>query len=101
MKKQTEIVIEIERIQLIRKRAKSWRMFCPSCAAQVNFIRLVEIAKLFNRPLADFYPLIQTGGKHYATDQAGEIFICLELLSAFVNGTNDRRQIKMIEGEKL
>ena len=49
-KKQREIVIEFERIQLIRKRARSKLAHCSGCGGTADLIELATAAGLFEVP---------------------------------------------------
>ena len=44
---QREIVVEIERVQLIRKRTKTKLLFCARCRKETDFISVSEAAALF------------------------------------------------------
>ena len=75
-----EIVIEIERIQLVRKRAKTNLHYCEKCEAGSDFIGLDDAARLFEVGRTQLFDFIQRNGSHYIDDTSGDKPICLASL---------------------
>lgn len=77
-----EIVIEYERVQIIRKRAKTHLVYCEQCLTDADFISLTEAATLFNTAGEKLFEFIKRTGSHYQTETGNGIFICLNSLLA-------------------
>ena len=77
-KKQREIIVEFERIQLIRKRAKTNLARCERCGIDTDQVSLNETAELFEIPLNDLGKFIRQNDCHYNAN--GEV--CLTSLLA-------------------
>ncbi|HEY0429829.1 MAG TPA: hypothetical protein VGC76_18750 [Pyrinomonadaceae bacterium] len=75
IQRQREIVIEFERVRLVRKRAKTSLLFCRACASEVDFIALGEAAALFGVSAAQLFQFVKTNSGHY--ESGGEIYLCL------------------------
>lgn len=52
-----EIVVELERTEVIRKRARTTVSFCEDCWRETDFIAAAEAAWLFGLDEADFFQL--------------------------------------------
>lgn len=96
MQKQREIVIEFERVQLIRKRAKTHLLNCRMCRRETDFIPLIEAAKLFGTETEQLFQFIKANGCHFEIEAGGEIFICLVSLLAQMKAKTNISQIKLI-----
>ncbi|HMS43754.1 MAG TPA: hypothetical protein PKE69_26225 [Pyrinomonadaceae bacterium] len=96
IQKQREIVIEFERVQLIRKRAKTQMINCRTCRRETDFILLIEAAKLFSTHTEQLFQFIKAHGCHFEIDASGEIFICLVSLLTQMKGKTNISRIKMI-----
>jgi len=90
-KLQREVVIEIERIQVIRKRAKTRLMHCDKCRETVDFVPLDEAAELFEIASADLIGFIDRNDCHWQTANTETIHLC-------VNSLLDR--MKQFEGRR-
>ncbi len=77
-----EIIIEFERIQIIRKRAETSLQFCAECRRDADFISFVEAATLFNTDPELLFRFIKDTDSHYQTETGREIFVCLNSLLA-------------------
>lgn len=96
MQKHREIVIEFERVQLIRKRAKTHLIDCRECRREVDFVTLREAATLFGTSVEQLFEFIKINNCHYEIDAGGEIFICLVSLLAQMKAKTNISQIKLI-----
>lgn len=86
-----EIVIEVERIQLVRKRARTHLHTCDRCEAVSDFVGLSDAARLFEIERDRLFDFIQKNGCHFIDAQHGEIQICLTSLlerMRTINGGN-------------
>lgn len=92
IQKLREIVIEFERVQVVRKRARTHLFFCDACRAEADFVALREASSLFNTDVEILFQFIKTNASHYETSAGGEIFVCLpSLLSRMKAKTNQYR----------
>lgn len=96
IQKKREIVIEFERVQLVRKKARTHIIFCRNCGREVDFIAIREAAALFMTPAETLLKFIRVSNSHFETAADGEIYICLvSFLTAMKSKTNLSR-IKLI-----
>jgi len=79
-KKTREIVIEIERIQLIRKRAKTTLQLCTECETPSDFVGLSEAVRLFEIEKNDLMNFIERNDCHFMEDGFEDKQICLTAL---------------------
>ncbi len=101
MQKQREIVIEFERVQIIRKRAKTHLIACRECRNEVDFLSLREAAKLFGTETEQLFQFIKINKCHFEIEAGGEIFVCLVSLLTRMKANTNISQIKLIgEGKK-
>ena len=75
-----EVVIEIERIQLVRKRAKTKLHYCEKCGGESDFVGLDDAARLFEVGQAHLFNFIQRNGSHFIDGISGDKQICLASL---------------------
>lgn len=92
-----EIVIEIERVQFIRKKTRTHLTFCNNCQKEGDFISLREAASLFSTDMANLFQFIKTNNSHYQPNTGGEIYICLISLLACIREKTSPFRMKMIE----
>jgi len=92
IQKLREIVIEFERVQIVRKRARTHLLFCSACRAEADFVALPEASSLFNTETEILLRFIKTHTSHYELAAEGEIYVCLpSLLSQMKAKTNHYR----------
>lgn len=96
MQKQREIVIEFERVQLIRRKTKTHLINCRMCRNETDFITLREAASLFGTSIEQIFQFVKATNSHYEIDAGGEIFICLVSLLAQMRTKTKISQIKLI-----
>lgn len=75
-----EIVIEVERIQLVRKRARTNLHHCDKCKAVSDFVGLSDAARLFEIERDRLFAFIKENGCHYMGDVSYQQQICLTSL---------------------
>ncbi len=90
--RQREIVVEFERIQLIRKRAKTRLSFCDHCGRNSDQVGLVAAAELFDIPAADLESFVNANNVHFDADSQ----ICLTSLLGAMNDKKDLGGIRLI-----
>jgi hypothetical protein len=89
IQKQRELIIEFERVQLVRKKAKTHLIFCRNCGREVDFVSLREASSLFATPAENLLRFIKINRSHFESGADGEIYICLiSFLAAMKKNTN-------------
>ena len=96
IQKQREIVIEFERTQLVRKKARTQLLNCRACSRETDFISLREAAALFATSVEQLFQFIKTSRSHFEIDASGEIYICLVSFLAAMKAKTNLSRIKMI-----
>lgn len=97
LSRQREIIIEFERVQIVRKRAKTHLRSCLGCQTNADFVLLHEAASLFNSTANLLFQFIKDTESHYQTDLGGGIFICLNSLLANMRNQSNGSKLKLIE----
>ena len=87
MRKERELVIEVERVQRIQKRAKTKIRHCGFCRAETDFVSLRDAAELFERKHDELLLFLRKSNCHYREEENGQIEICL---SMFLKAIDDR-----------
>ncbi len=83
--RQREIVIEFEKVQLIRKRAKTELRHCGGCNAVSDSVSHVEAAELFETPPDTLFEFIRHNNCHYEVGHNGKISLCVTSLLAVMH----------------
>ena len=84
--KKREIIIEFERVQVIRRKALTHLIFCRGCGADADVVALHEAAELFSTAAENLLLFIRSNDIHFETDSSGQIMICLvSMLTAMKN----------------
>jgi hypothetical protein len=80
---QREVVLEIEHVKVVRKRAKTNLAFCRECNKATDFIMIARAAKLFSTSPSELIEFAQSVGCHFRVDNGQNISLCLtDLLKA-------------------
>lgn len=90
--RQREIVVEFERIQLIRKRAKTTLSNCTYCGHKSDLVGIDAAAELFDITTAELKAFADTNKVHFAADSQ----ICLTSLLMVMNDRKNLGEIRMI-----
>jgi len=92
-KRQREIVIEFERIQMIRKRAKTILKYCEGCRAESDLVSHVEAAELFEITPGELIRFIEQNKCHYQVSYNGKTYLCVISLLEHLHRQNNFRQL--------
>ena len=92
VERQREIVIEFEKVQLIRKRAKTTLAFCNGCGGEADFVELKAAAELFDTADGDLAAFVAANAVHMETDAD----ICIPSLLAVMHERTNGREVKLI-----
>ncbi len=95
-KRQREIVIEFERVQLIRKRAHTTILTCSKCNSHVDYVSASLAAELFDIELGEFLGFVKRFAVHHEPRPTGTA-ICVPSLLAAMQQRHGRGP-KLIEG---
>ena len=94
--KKRSFVIELERIQVVRRCCKASLIYCAECKAETDFISLKQAESLFEIDSAQILKFINVNFSHYKTDKYEEIFICLPSFIACINVRTNNPAIKLL-----
>lgn len=97
IQKKREIVIEFERVQIVRKKAQTHVIFCRNCGREVDFVCLREAAVLFTTQTENLLQFVRTSRSHFETGMDGEIYICLVSFLAAMKKKTDLSSIKLLK----
>ena len=97
IEKQREIVIEFERVQIVRKKARTNLHYCPACRREADFVSLCQAASLFSVDAADLFGFVKRHRSHFQPDDAGVIFVCLISLLAAIREHKNCAGVKMLD----
>jgi hypothetical protein len=97
VQKQRELIIEFERVQLVRKKAKTHLLFCRHCGREVDFVSLREASSLFTTPPENLLQFIKINHSHFETDVDGEIYVCLISFLTCLKTKTNFPQIKLLK----
>lgn len=98
VKRQREIVVEFEKVQLIRNRAKTMLMHCDSCEAVSDAVSHIEAAKLFETSPDSIDHFIQQNNCHYQVNYEGKKWLCVTSLLDQMKQQNNIR-LALAKGE--
>ena len=87
-----EVIVEIEHVTLLRKRAGTALEWCGSCHRSTDFIALVKASDLFGITPSELLAFARQHHCHFIVEDEGEIHLCLvDLLSAMSRKTGKDR----------
>jgi hypothetical protein len=98
IQKKREIVIEFERVRLVRKKARTHLIFCRGCGRAVDFLSLHEAVALFGTPPENLLQFVRLNNAHFETGAEGEIFLCLVSLLAAMKARTNLSRVKLLGG---
>lgn len=80
MKKEREIVIEVERVRTVFCRVHSRQEWCAECQREVDFLTVVEAAALSETSVQKIFACAEIGALHTANDSDSKLLVCLNSL---------------------
>ena len=91
-KQQREIVIEFEKVQTIRRRARTTLTMCVGCGEIADQVSLAEAAELFETARDSLFSFITQHGCHFENRGDSDIYLCVtSLLERLKNQSELRR----------
>lgn len=98
--KKRNFVVEIERLQIVRKTSESCLLICAECRSEGDFISLRQAASIFDTNAEQLFEFIKTNFSHYKTQERGEVFICLTSFIAVINNKTKNPIVKLLGDTK-
>lgn len=84
VKREREIVIELESIKITRKRARTRLAYCCECEHEADYLGIAEATEIFETAIDELLSFIVETGCHQVLDDHGHTQVCLNsLLSRF------------------
>lgn len=77
---QRHLVIEVERVQTVRRRVPTVRGHCRDCRAAADLVELSDLAHLFEVSVADAVLQLRGRGIHMQHPSDGNIVVCTSSL---------------------
>ncbi len=97
IQKQRELIIEFERVRLVRKKAKTHLLFCRDCGREADFVSLREASSLFAAPSENLLQFIKFNNSHFETGANGEIYVCLLSFLALMKQKTNLSRVKLLK----
>jgi len=97
-KKQREIVIEFEKVQCIRKRAKVHVSHCGECGGDADFVGLTAASSLFGIEMDDLFSFVRVNRCHFQAGKAHDHLICLTALIKAIRSKQQNSRLKLLGG---
>jgi len=94
-----EVVLEIEHIKVVRKRAKTKLAHCRDCSETTDFITLTRAAELFSTTASDLFEFTQSYSCHFRVEDGQDIYLCLRNLLSAMSKRMRTGTVKLL-GEK-
>ena len=91
-----EVIVEIERLTLVRKRATTTLEWCRECGKSTDLIPLVKAAELFSITPAELLEFTRVNHCHFSVGRDGEIHLCLVALLSAMSKRITTGSIKLI-----
>lgn len=95
VKKFREIVVEVERVLLVKKRARTHQMFCIDCSREADFVCSKDAARIFDIGEINIGRFLKSNGWHTLTVE-GCVFICTASLIADLAKKKNNSQPRQI-----
>ena len=73
-------MIEFEKVQTIRKRARTQLADCRGCGEERDVVSLTEAATLFETEHEDLFKFIRQNNCHYHISDNSNIYLCVASL---------------------
>ena len=95
-----EIVIEIERVQVIKRRAKTRVHYCTDCNLDADFVSLAQAADIFGTYAGDLLAFVRNNQCHFRAGVPGDIVLCLNTLLSAIKLRQQNSNIKQLGESK-
>ncbi len=92
------LILEIERVQLIHKRCPAEEIFCKECREIKDFVKLKDVASIFCVEEEKLSEFVKSNLRHYTEAESGEMFICVSSLLSSINaGCKKINKLKILQ----
>lgn len=91
-----EVVVEIEHIRVVRKRAATQLQYCRGCMRSTDFLHLTKAAELFDVAPVKIFEFTRANSCHFAVGTEGEIYVCLTDLLVNVGKKMKNSKVKLL-----
>jgi hypothetical protein len=99
--KHREVVLEIEHVKIIRKRAKTKLHFCRECNKITDFISVASAAGLFSTTTADLFEFTQSHVCHFRVEKDRNVLLCLKDLLTTMSKRMKKGSVKLLGESNL
>ena len=83
-----ELIIELERVRVVRRRVATVRMFCSGCSEYEDFVAASRLAAVFEIPMTDHLAILDRFSIHTESSSTGVIHVCSRSLLALLKRRN-------------
>lgn len=97
--KEREIVIEFEKVQMIRRRARTIYKYCRGCGAEKDFVGVRAAAALFGITAEELHSFVSANAVHLAAVGTNTNSICIPSLLEVMRLKQDNNGPKLIAGQ--
>jgi hypothetical protein len=94
--RQREVVLEIEHVRVVRKRARTSLRSCRDCGRTTDFITLAEASELFSTTPAVLFEFSQSSVCHHRLEDESDLFLCLTSLLAAMSKKIKKGTVKLL-----
>ena len=96
-----EIVVEFERVLIVRKRAKTHLLICSECGRKMDFVFLDEASQLFETAADDLFRFVKENSCHFQMLPAGGVAICLYVFLHMMRKKSNGFRLQSAQGKQL
>jgi hypothetical protein len=89
-----EVIVEVEKVRILRKRAKTVYMICKECGCKADFVSLDDAALVFETASSDLIAFAAANNCHIQKCIPGGVHLCLIAFIAAMKRNNSN--IKLI-----
>lgn len=94
-----EIVIEFEKVQMIRKRARTIYTYCSNCGSEKDFVGVRAAATLFGITVDELSSFVAANAVHLAAVGANDSSICVTSLLDVMHAKKSGHSPKLISSQ--
>lgn len=91
-----EIVVELEKVQLITKRARTVMMFCQTCWRESDFVSTTDAARIFGLKDCEVRDFIERGLAHVER-YSQKNFVCTTAILRHLSRVSQRVAPKLLK----
>jgi hypothetical protein len=91
-----EVIVEIERLQVIRQRAQTSLIFCENCQTVGDFIDAEKASEIFKTPKLTLISFVRTNGGHGKGIDGNTPMICLSSLLLLMKNRSESKKTKQL-----